>query len=233
MMSKKQYFLLAVLVVISGLIGGGLSNWLFLEKSAFATKTAQSENFIVTEELRIVDKSGRERLTLGLNTKGNPRIVIWNINNNRSSMTLGMDKEGNPGLTFWDKNGIGRASFSLSAEGDPKIRLIDKNGKITRTTLGISPEGNPELFLFDKNGNKRAGFYMANEETSLGFMDKNGRANFGVGILTNDLSGSSETPMLYLQDKGEKSYWAWRLATRTILAANSNGIKEKILESSF
>lgn len=219
MMSKKQYCLLAILVVISGLIGGGLSNWLFLEKNAFATKTAQLENFITTEELRIVDKSGRERLTLGLNAEGETRIVMWNINNNKSSLIIGLDKEGSPGLTFWDKNGKGRLSFSLSTEGDPKLRLIDKNGKITRTTFGISPEGNPELFLFDKNGNKRAGFYMTTDETSLGFMDKNGSANFGVGILTNDLLESSETPMLYLLDKGERAYWAWRLATRSVLAA--------------
>ena len=41
-MNKKQYGLLVVLVVVSGIIGGGLSNWMIMGEFAFAKKIASN-----------------------------------------------------------------------------------------------------------------------------------------------------------------------------------------------
>ncbi len=212
-MNKKQYSLLVVLVVVSGIIGGGLSNWIIMGDFAFAKKISNNglirESVVTTEELRLVDKEGNEHITIGMGLDGEPRIVFWNKENNMSSVILGLNKDNVPGLVFWDNNGKSRATLLLSENGEPRLRFIDGDGRTNNITLGKSPEGESGLSLFDGNGTKRAEFTVASDEAALGFLDKNGVKQFGFGMLTDSFTTINETPMLYLRDKGEQAYWKW------------------------
>ncbi len=217
-MSKKQYLLLVGLVVVSGIIGGGLSNWFLMGDSAFAKKVAGEltpadyEKVVMAKELRLVDSEGRERITVGMNNKDKPRIVFWNPDNGKSSIILGLNDDDTPGLTFWDNEGKSRANIILNNNQDPQLRFIDKDGRSNCITMGISSKGEPGLALFDKSGKQRAKFSVTADEASLGFMDVSGNERVGLGMLTKAVKEAPETPVLFLRDNDEKSYWEWMLS---------------------
>ncbi|MGR3317101.1 MAG: hypothetical protein ACUZ8O_01285 [Candidatus Anammoxibacter sp.] len=212
-MNRKQYSILVVLVIVSGLVGGGMSNWIFKGEFAFAKKISNKsllpEHVVTTEELRIVGKDGMEHITMGINKKGEPRIVFWNVNNRKSSIVLGLNNSDSPALTFWDRNGKSRVTLVLNDNGDPKLRFIDKNGIANSATLGITSDGEPELALYDKMGKKRAKFSVTPDETTLDFIDDNGNIRIGFGMLTKGSKNVADAPVIYLDDEGEKSYWEW------------------------
>ncbi|MGR3178408.1 MAG: hypothetical protein ACUZ8E_10170 [Candidatus Anammoxibacter sp.] len=172
-MNRKQFSILMALVIISGIVGGGMSNWFFSSEFAFARKKSNKsllpEHVVVTEELRIIGKDGKEHITIGTNRKGDPRIVFWNINNRKSSLILGLNNSSSPGLTFWDKNGKSRAALALNSNGDPKLRFMDKSGINNSVTLGVSSEGKPELALYDNIDDKRTKFSVTPDGDNIEF----------------------------------------------------------------
>jgi len=63
-MSKRFSILLVILTIVSGLIGGAITGRVFTPKVAIAEETTQSR-ILTVEELRVVDKDGKELMYLG------------------------------------------------------------------------------------------------------------------------------------------------------------------------
>lgn len=213
-MNKKQYCLLVILVIVSGVIGGGLSNWMLMGEFAFARKLVSygispNKQIITAQELRLIDIDGNEQITIGPNSTGDPRIVFWNTKTHSSSIILGLNKEKEPGLVFWDNNGKSRATLLLNDNGNPKLRFIGDDGKANCITLGISSDGEPGLALFDHSGAKRSELTVSSDEAALGFLDNKGVKRFGFGMLTENNDMLKESPMLYLRENDEQAYWKW------------------------
>ena len=142
-MKREQYVLLVALTVVAGLIGGAVSNWVLMAKSAVA-EDAQKTDII---EARMVRASS---------------FSLWdNSGNIRAEFSMTVD-DTMPILTFVDKGLQQRLRLMITPDGRPSIGLYDENGT-NRMTLGCtdletiktgSVEKRPEssLILFDKDG---------------------------------------------------------------------------------
>ena len=58
-MKRRQYLLLVALTVVTGLIGGAVSNWLFMARTAEAQETKKHEKVVKAEAFLLVNKEGR------------------------------------------------------------------------------------------------------------------------------------------------------------------------------
>ena len=123
-MNRKQYVLTVALSMLTGLLGGLVSSWLFVGTPVFAQKTEVAD-IIRARSFELVDKDGKLRAGLGLSDYGGPSLFLY------------------------DKNGKNRAGLGL-ADGVPILMIRDKDGK-TRAGLGLSDDGGPRLELYDKD----------------------------------------------------------------------------------
>ena len=126
-MKRRQYLLLLALTVVAGLIGGAVSNWLFMARTAEVQETKKHEKVVRAEEFRLVDKAG------------NLRGVM-----NASSIVIG------PQLAFFDEGGTTRMRMFLSDDGDPMLLLKDEDGTL-RMSMNLTA-GMPGLLLRDEGG---------------------------------------------------------------------------------
>jgi hypothetical protein len=120
-MNKKQFGLVLVLSLLSGLVGGILTSQFFLGTPVLAEKKVGPQNVVVAEEFRLVDKEGKILSTWGMYA-GGPGIVLFN-----AVFSLTSPDEG-PILTFADNKGNHRATVGLGAERQPYVTLRDQIG---------------------------------------------------------------------------------------------------------
>ena len=104
-MKMKQLYLLIVIVMLSGFMGGAVSERLFSERTPAAQKMYES-NIIAAEGFHLVDDDGTIR----------------------GAFSLGSDKE--PNLHFLDKSGVFRASLSLGKNGIPSLHFSDSESNL-------------------------------------------------------------------------------------------------------
>lgn len=57
-MKKRKEFTIILLALISGLIGGFISNQLFSTKSAFVEKEPKPHKVVIAEEFRLINEKG-------------------------------------------------------------------------------------------------------------------------------------------------------------------------------
>ena len=74
-MNKKQYSLMLVLALVTGLVGGVVSSQFLVGQAAFASKKEKPRKVIEAQEFRLVDKDGKTRAFLGIN-RGQPRFEL-------------------------------------------------------------------------------------------------------------------------------------------------------------
>ena len=125
-MKRRQYLLLVVLAVVAGLIGGAVSNRLFVARTAEAQGTKQHERVVIAEEFRLVDKEDNLRGIMGFSDNGGPE------------------------LSLYDKGGTTRINMALSDYGEPMLSLSDEDGTLRMSMNLIT--GGPELLLRDEGG---------------------------------------------------------------------------------
>jgi hypothetical protein len=135
-MNKKQYALLVLLTILSGLAGGAVTSLILFGQPVFAQKTEEAEKIVEANSLRLVDKDGKLR---GL---------------------LALDSNGNPGFFLYDKTEKGGIVLSIDTNGS-SVKVLDENGNhravLGTTDLKKSRSGYVEkrslssLVLFDKN----------------------------------------------------------------------------------
>ena len=131
-MKRSQYLFIVILTVVSGLVGGAASNWLFMERTLLAQEE-RHDKVIVAEEFQLVDEDGKICAILGKNpedTEGNG----W---------PSGLVRRG---LWLYDKNNSKCASISVDYYG-PSLRLFHE-GEM-RAVFEIGLEGMPQLFFLD------------------------------------------------------------------------------------
>ncbi len=123
-MKRKQYLLLVALTVVAGLIGGAVSNCVFVTRSAIAQETEYHKKVVTAEEFRLVDKSGNVYAVLGKKVKEPIRFSEEFQLSPVSSCLWLYDKDGNERANFsvvdYNKFGLGPGA---------KLRLgSDSNG---------------------------------------------------------------------------------------------------------
>jgi hypothetical protein len=129
-MKVRQYLLIVVLTIVSGLVGGAVSNRVFMATAANAQETDKiTVDTLVTKELLIIDDS----------------------DDIRAQLTL---VEGDVGLVFYDKGLKGRSLFSMNDQFNG-IRLFDNQGRL-RLHAGVDSDNGPSIVLFDKHKKLRA-----------------------------------------------------------------------------
>ena len=135
-MNKKQYAFLVLLTILSGLAGGAVTSLILYGQPAFAQKTEEAEKIVESNGFRLVDKDGKLRSSLSLDSDGNPSFFLYD-KTEKGGIVLGTDPNGS------------------------SVRVLDENGNqravLGTTDLKKSRSGNIEkrplssLVLFDKN----------------------------------------------------------------------------------
>ena len=123
-MGKQRYFLLVIMALVSGLVGGMISNQLLVDRPAFAglDNTITAEKFVLADKggirgLWATDKGGNVSLTLK-STVGDIVLIAGDQGNllriDAGSGTVGLQVEDNrAGLFLIDRNGTKRGEFNL------------------------------------------------------------------------------------------------------------------------
>ena len=149
-MKRRQYLLLITLTVVAGLIGGAVSNWLFVARTAEAQETKKHEKVVIAEQFRLVDKEGNLRGAIGLSGKEAPKLWFYDEGGTpRIGMVL--SDKGVPTLEFSDGVGKPRIGMNLSDKGVPTLGLYDEVGT-PRLGMVLSDKGGPGLVLCDEGG---------------------------------------------------------------------------------
>ena len=145
-MTKAQFRVLMLLTVISGLVGGGLSDLLFRGLPARAAGTTTAPKVIQAQEFRLVDAAGTVRGRFGFDMFGTPELGL-----NDASGKWRLYLTAQPGLQLADATGRWRGGLRLAEDGTLGVRLGDGAGT-GRAWLGLSKEGTPWLGLYDAKG---------------------------------------------------------------------------------
>jgi len=144
-MSSRQFKLLLVLVVVSGLAGGALGRWLLPGRAAFAGEEALQ--VVTAREFRLVDEEGKLRARLGWGNEGVPGLSFYDAaGEERVVLVAGED---HAALGFNDATGKPRASLA-GGEFGFGLSLNDATGR-PRVWLALEKE-NPVLALGDVLG---------------------------------------------------------------------------------
>ena len=172
-MRRREVLLLVALTVVAGLVGGALSNRVFMARIATAQEAEQQRKVITAEEFRLVDEDGRARAVLTLGSKGNVSISFYD-RYDESRVELGLSPEGQPilklldqgSLEFLDKNGQIRVKVDVTYDGSPSLRLYDEDGR-SRAALGC--------VSLETADTARTGSVERRAESSLVLSDKQGK----------------------------------------------------------
>ena len=193
-MKIKEYWIIGVIALITGIVGGVIVVQFFSGGYVFAEKSTQQFKVIEVEEFRLIDKNGKSRAVFG------------------------QSKDGNPSLIFFDKDNNSRVKIAVGDDGGSVVDVLDKDGK-SSIGLVVLPSGFLTLILSDKDGKGRGFFSLYDETPLVQFNDKNGRQRIVLGLKDNVESGSSlafsgedgtarslytDTGLLILDKKGKR-----------------------------
>lgn len=160
-MGKKEFYVLAVLTVVSGFLGGMVSGRIL---------PAQAQTKVV-DEIRATNVIVDGTITVGgpdVSTRiGNDGVRVRK-NGDQKSMSLFYSKETGPTLNFYDENQKTRMGLSISPTFDqkPNVVLYDENQN-ARAILGAS-----------QTESKSSGKASPRPESSLVLLDEKGDTVF-------------------------------------------------------
>jgi hypothetical protein len=168
-MKPAKTCVILMLAVVAGFAGGVLSGHMF--KTDTANAKEGNKKVMDVETLRIVDKDGTPRGSLGVSPAGSVGLLMSDKNGANMFLTASsfsffdkrvkerisfeIKEEGFPYLAFRDENGKARAQVTQSNDGDIGFALLDKQGRL-RAIFKLDKEGLPYIRLLDENGNFRA-----------------------------------------------------------------------------
>jgi len=155
-MSKKQYGILFLWVMVTGFVGGAVSSQLFTDGSVFAKKAPGYEKVVRAEKFELVNRDGRVIGMLGYWGDIGPGLFLnqKEIEPGNPGVALSIDRRGWGGLSLYAK----WKDRSYTAGIDPmavQISVTDSKGNSEIATLQVDYTGNTGLFLFDKDFNAR------------------------------------------------------------------------------
>ncbi|MBD3292124.1 MAG: hypothetical protein GF393_04310 [Armatimonadia bacterium] len=172
MMSRRQFHVALVVLVMSGFAGGAVAHWLLPAQPAWA-QDGYVQQVVRAEEFELVDEAGRPRGLLQMSA-GDPRLSLIDNNGNvRAEMAI---LRGEPGVAILDRNGTVRAELFMS-DGLARLCIRDAGGEDRAVVGAIQtryagghavdwPEST--ISLFDANGNLG---YQVDEAAPLDLWD--------------------------------------------------------------
>jgi hypothetical protein len=98
-MNRKEYGTVAALALMAGLAGGLLAERFFVDEPAMAQ---QRHKVVNSEEFLLVDRFGKTRAGLGLDSKGEVGLILLNKDGSRN---LYLSPDENHVLQLKDKEG--------------------------------------------------------------------------------------------------------------------------------
>jgi len=126
-MSKAQFRILMLLTVISGLVGGGLSDLLFRGLAARAAQATTAPKVIEAQEFRVVDGAGKPRAELGADSNGAPYLCLLDAEGKRRAMLI-LFQDGRPQLSLIGAEGMPSVLLGMGLVGGPELALCDAAG---------------------------------------------------------------------------------------------------------
>jgi hypothetical protein len=193
-MTKRFSILLIVLTIVSGLIGGAITGRIFTPKVAIAEEATQSK-VLTVEELRVVDKDGKELMILGKNDT-NYGLTIFD-KNGRVIAAICTEKSGesNGIVIVSDKDGGGTASMDVSERGGT-INVFGKDGRASMRIWEYG--GGVDVFSKDSGGTASMG--VSERGGTINVFGKDGRASMriweyggGVDVFSKDSKSGGAT----------------------------------------
>lgn len=110
-MKGKQYGLMLVLALLTGLAGGVVSSRFYVPDPALAVQNSEAQTVVVAREFRLVDANGNTIAILGGHPGKEPFLPI------------------EPGLRFYDKHGELRILLGLIPGEKPFVGFFGSGGK--------------------------------------------------------------------------------------------------------
>lgn len=139
-MKRRDYFLMIVLTLIAGLLGGALFNWIMVDKTAYAQGAFPHEKMLEAEELRLVDKDGNVLAALAASSDtGEPFLIIYDKNKKYRTM-LGLvdgtarlvlrDSDANTRLALGGTELISTRKGAEEHRAESSLVMFNKEGKV-------------------------------------------------------------------------------------------------------
>jgi hypothetical protein len=193
-MSKKQFSLVLVATLFSGLVGATLSGWFFLGQVNASTVPGQMR----VREIILVDKENRERAGLKMekdgpvfyfaNEEGVPQAVIYTAGSGptlqffdkkgKPRLTLGFNGQAEPAFYLYDSKQKKRSTFELDNDS-PKISLAYPAGNLAYT-VEVGKSGSARLGIFGKNERQWNAIFSAPGRSGFLTTDEEGRPRLGL-----------------------------------------------------
>ena len=179
-MDKKPFVLLVVVSILSGLVGGAVSPWIFTKEVVFAQNDLKHEKVITAETFRLVDQDGNLRAKLGMEPGGRWGLVLID-KDNKARVGITLSEKGWSGFDIKDKEGDRRISIGTDGLWRPFMTLLDKGDK-PRASLNLF-SNKVSLDLMDQDGRARTAYsVLANGASNLSLWDKNAEIHIGLGV---------------------------------------------------
>ena len=175
-MSNKTNCPVICLSLLSGLVFGMASNWLFGIRSVSAQQTRPTTKIVRTERLEIVDKQGKAAATFEILPSGLPRLLVGDNENGVAlgSQSVVIKSSGEMAMMGpLQPSGLGKLGMSLISPNYPFLYLGAR---------GIS--------MFDKYGDNRFSFVVAPEKNYATMLSMSDRGNPRVLLMVADGAGS-------------------------------------------
>ena len=128
-MNRKHFTLIVTIAVFSGLVGGGISNWLLVTQLVMAQDLLPK--VIEAQEFRVVDAEGNVRANLRVDSRNMVSLLLKDVNE-LPRVLLAVDR-GNPLLVLTHKEA---EKIGFRDEG-PSVQLWDADGNV-RAVLGTT-----------------------------------------------------------------------------------------------
>ena len=177
MMDRRQFWMMLVLAMVSGLMGAMVTGLFLIGAPVFAEKTPQHEKVIRAERIELVDREGKTRASLGFG----PDIVEETLHSILPNVLPQEGDQTDEGQTAWlvlsDSDG---KVFSRLGPGG--LYLYDKDqGPLPLIQLDLLPEGNPQLAIRDLDFRLEMSKSVAGI-SGLAIYDQKGVARVGLGL---------------------------------------------------
>jgi hypothetical protein len=137
MMPKKPFWLMLIVAVLAGFVGGIMGNHLFTGRPVFAQKDQDASDryteeradmFIARKGFIVVDEKDEIRAGMMMATNGRVSLYLWGVKG-KSRVDIGITPYGCSSLEMYDKDGTLRANLTVggNARGSFATRRYDEN----------------------------------------------------------------------------------------------------------
>lgn len=192
-MTVRERWGILGLVVVSGLMGGFISEWVRQETPAFAQKRSEPDKIVTAQEFQVIDRNGIVVASLGASS-GKAQLIFYD-QGNKPQAIFGLLNDGSPGFSFFGKDGVSQAELRVGSMGHPSLKLNDVKGK------KIALLGAHGLGLFNKNLRGRLTL-TSDGMLNLDLLDRDSQTSSNLMLF------SSQKPTMVLSDQGGKVIWS-------------------------